>query len=167
MFSKIAIAASFALLSSAAMAADQATQAFFYAGGDVGSTDFRYGDSDTSYGAFAGYQINQNFALEGSYRRLEASKAYGYDHKLQQLAVSAVATIPLSHGFNVFGRLGYNHLSSKSKIANDGTYTYSDNKPLYGLGVGLAFTPSIMGRLEVQKAARDLTNYSASVGFRF
>ncbi|SHH39070.1 porin family protein [Massilia sp. CF038] len=164
MFNKLIIAASLALLSSAAMAADQP---YFYAGGDIGNTDFRYGDKETSYGAFGGYQINQNFALEGAYHRLASDSEFGYDIKLDQIAVSAVATIPLSNGFNVFGRLGYSHLSSKANYSDNESYKSSENKPLYGLGVGFAFTPSIMGRLEVQKVAREITNISAGVGFRF
>ena len=146
------------------MAADQP---HFYAGGDIGNTDFRYGGEETSYGAFGGYQINQNFALEASYHRLASNSDFGYDNKFDQIAVSAVATVPLSNGFNVFGRLGYSHLRSKANYGNGETAKYSDNKPLYGLGVGYAFTPAIMGRLEVQKIERDVTNIGVSVGFHF
>lgn len=155
MFKKIAIAASLAILSSAAMAADQP---YFYAGGDVGSTKFSGIDRETSYGGFGGYQFNQNIAVEAGYRRLAKLDGDTAD----QFHVSAVGTLPLSNGFNVFGRLGVNRLSLE-----DGADNYHYNRALYGAGVGYSFSPTVMGRLEVQKPHSDVTNISASVAFRF
>lgn len=163
MFKKIAIAATLAILSSAAMAADQP---YFYAGGDIGSTKIDGADRETSYGAFGGYQINQNFGVEAGYRRLADTEAFGADLKVDQIAVSAIGTIPLSNGFNVYGRLGYNRLTVKAS-ANGNSATDHENKALYGIGLGYAFSPTIMGRLEVQKPESDVTNISAGVSFRF
>jgi hypothetical protein len=163
MFKKIAIAATLAILSSAAMAADQP---YFYAGGDIGSTKVEGADRETSYGAFGGYQINQNFGIEAGFRRLADTDVGGADLKVDQIALSAIGTIPLSNGFNVFGRLGYNRLTVKAS-ANGFSATEHENKALYGVGVGYAFTPTVMGRLEVQKPESDVTNISAGVSFRF
>lgn len=163
MFKKIAIAATLAILSSAAMAADQP---YFYAGGDLGSTKVTGADRETSYGVFGGYQINENFAVETGFRRLADTQAYGADLKIDQIQVSAIGTIPLSNGFNVYGRLGYNRLSVKATGVG-GSATDHENKALYGIGMGYSFSPTIMGRLEVQKPESDVTNISAGVSFRF
>jgi len=155
MFKKIAIAASLAILSSAAMAADQP---YFYAGGDIGSTKVTGNDRETSYGAFGGYQFNQNVAVEAGYRRLA-----DFDGDIaDQWHASAVGTLPLGNGFNVFGRLGVNRLSLE-----DGADKSHYTRAVYGAGVGYSFSPTVMGRLEVQKPHSEVTNISASVAFRF
>lgn len=164
MFTKIAIAATLAILSSAAVAADQP---YFYAGADVGGTKISgYSDRETSYGVFGGYQFNQNFAVEANYRVLADFSEFGADVEGEQLGLSVIGTIPLQNGFSVFGRLGYNRLSTE---INGGGMRFKDdeNKALYGVGVGYAFTPTISGRVEVQKPHSDLTNISAGVSFRF
>jgi len=163
MFKKIAIAATLAILSTAAMADDQP---YFYAGADVGSTKLTGADREASYGAFGGYQINENFGIEAGYRRLADTNYAGADVKLDQVALSAIGTIPLSNGFNVYGRLGYNRISVKA-TANGNSASDHENKALFGVGLGYAFTPTVMGRLEVQKAESDITNISAGVSFRF
>jgi hypothetical protein len=163
MFKKIAIAATLAILSSAAMAADQP---YFYAGGDVGSTKIDGFDRETSFGGFGGYQINENFGVEAGIRRLADTDYAGVDVKVDQIAISAIGTIPLSNGFNVYGRLGYNRLSAKASGVG-GSATEHENKALYGVGLGYSFSPVVMGRLEVQKPSSDVTNISAGVSFRF
>lgn len=164
MFKKIAIAATLALLASAASAADQP---YFYAGGDIGSTKIDgYSDRETSYGVFGGYQINQNFGVEANYRVLADFEDFGADFKGEQVGISAIGTIPLSNGFSVFGRLGYNHISAEVK-GGGMSYKESDNKAVYGVGLGYAFTPTVSARVEVQKPESDVTNLSAGVSFRF
>ncbi|UUZ56698.1 porin family protein [Massilia sp. H-1] len=98
-------------------------------------------------------------AWKPSYRRLADTQAFGADIKFDQIAVSAIGTIPLSNGFNVYGRLGYNRLTVKAS-ANGNSATDHENKALYGIGLGYAFSPTIMGRLEVQKPESDITNIS-------
>jgi OOP family OmpA-OmpF porin len=154
MFKKIAIAATLAMLASSSFAAGP-----FYAGADVGSTKVDgFSDRETSYGAFVGYNFHQNFAVEGAYRRLAD---FG-DETVDQAAVSVVGTLPLSNGFNVFGRLGYNRIEAKYDGGKD-----SESKAVYGVGVGYAFTPTVSGRIEVQQPHSDVTNISAGVVFRF
>lgn len=163
MFKKIAIAATLAILSSAAMAADQP---YFYAGGDIGSSKPSDGDRETSYGGFGGYQINQYIAVEAGYRRLADHDYVGGNVKADQIHVSAVGTLPLSNGFNVFGRLGYNRVSFK--VSEPGiSFTDHEDRAVYGAGVGYSFSPTVMGRLEVLKPEAHITTLTASVAFRF
>jgi OmpA-OmpF porin, OOP family len=163
MFKKIAIAASLAILSSAAMAADAP---HFYAGGDVGSTKLEGADRETSFGGFVGYQFNQNFALEGGIRRLADVDIGAGNVKANQYSISGVGTVPLSNGFNVFGRLGYNRLNIKAS-GPGGSLSEDEDEILYGAGVGYKFSETVSGRLEVQKPESDVTNVSVGVAFRF
>jgi OOP family OmpA-OmpF porin len=77
-----------------------------------------------------------------------------------------VGTLPLSNGFNVYGRLGVNniHVSSDFGAINRSN---TDLKLLYGLGVGYSFAPNISARLEVQKPWAAVTNVGASVIYSF
>ncbi|SHH39050.1 outer membrane beta-barrel protein [Massilia sp. CF038] len=163
MFKKFAIAATFAIASSAAMAADQP---YFYAGLDAGSSKVEGADRETSYGAFAGYQINENFGIEAGYRRLADTTALGADLTVDQISLSGIGTIPLSNGFSVYGRLGYNRIGAEATIGNVSAKDH-ENKALYGIGLGYTFSPTVAGRLEVQKPDGDITNISAGVAFRF
>jgi opacity protein-like surface antigen len=163
MFKKIAIAASLAILSSAAMAADQP---YFYAGGDLGSTKVEGADRETSFGGFAGYQFNENFALEAGIRRLGKAEFGSADIKVNQYSLSGVGTIPLSNGFSVFGRLGYNRVDVKASAFGVSDSDH-DDEVLYGVGVGYKFSETISGRVEVQKPHSDITNVSVGVAFRF
>jgi hypothetical protein len=163
MFKKIAIAATLAILSSAAMAADAP---YFYGGADVGSTKLEGADRETSFGGFLGYQFNQNFALEGGIRRLGEAEFTGGDVKLDQYSISGVGTVPLSNGFSVYGRLGYNRLNIKAS-GPLGSASDDTNEVLYGAGVGYKFSETVTGRLEVQKPESDVTNVSVGVAFRF
>jgi hypothetical protein len=160
MFKKIAIAACVAFLSSSAMAADS----YLYAGLDVGSTKLDDLDvSRTGAGAFLGYQFNPYIAIEGGARLLADTEVNGVDLKANQLAISAVGTIPLGQsGFSLFGRLGYNRVTVR--VPNDKA---SENKALYGFGAAYAFTPAVQGRIEVQRPYTDVTNVSAGVSFHF
>jgi OOP family OmpA-OmpF porin len=168
MFKKIAIAAALAIVSSVSMAADAPK---FYVGGDIGTTKFD-GESDreSGFGAFAGYQFNQNIAIEAGYRRLvDANDTFfGFktSTKVDQFAVSAVGTLPLSNGFSVFGRLGANRLSDKTTVAGRAFKDHA-TRGLYGIGVAYSISPAVSVRLELQKPISELTNLSAGVSYKF
>jgi OOP family OmpA-OmpF porin len=168
MFKKIAFAATLAILASSSFAADRPS---FYAGADVGSTKVDgISDRQSSFGAFLGYQINQNIALEAGYRRLaDFDTTFGANNvgvTLDQSAVSVVGTLPLSSGFNVFSRLGYNRIDAKGSTAYSSA-TDSTSGVLYGVGVGYSFTPAISARLEAQKPSSDSSNVAASLSLKF
>jgi OOP family OmpA-OmpF porin len=167
MFKKIAIAAALAIVTSSSFAADKP---FFYAGADVGSTKFDDLDRQNSFGAFIGYSFNQNIAVEAGYRRLaDFDLNYGNTKvgmTVDQSAVSVIGTLPLSSGFNVFGRLGYNRLNATGSVSG---FTAADSTSgvLYGIGAGYTFTPTVSARLEFQKPSSDSTNVSVGVSFKF
>jgi OOP family OmpA-OmpF porin len=168
MFKKIAIAAALAIVTSSSFAADKP---FFYAGADVGSTKIDdVSDRQTSYGGFVGYSFNQNIAVEAGYRRLaDFDLFYGntkFGATIDQSAVSVIGTLPLSSGFSVFSRLGYNRLNAT--VSGSGANGVgSDSGVLYGIGAAYAFTPTVSARLELQKPSSDSTNVSAGISFKF
>ena len=167
MFKKIAIASAFALIASASFAQ---TTPGVYAGGQISSTDLDgVDDRETGAGLFVGYQFNETFGLEFGYNRLaDVDNAFGsgVNVKLNQMALSGIATLPLSNGFSVFGRLGYNRLEVKasgfgSSAADD------DTGAVYGVGLGYAFSPTIGARVEYQKPSSDSDSINAAIVFKF
>jgi len=180
MFKQIAAAAALVIASSSAFA-QQAPK--FYVGVDATSTKVDDFDGhESGYGAFIGYKFNANFAVEAGYGRLADDKvSYEYDGvdmedkaKVDQGSISVIGTLPLSSGFGIYGRLGYNHLKAKytttaslgSASASE-SLSGSENKVLYGAGLTYDFTPAIVGRLEVQKPRSDATTVVAGVSFGF
>jgi hypothetical protein len=155
MIKKIAFVATLALVSSTAMAAEPT----WYVGGDVSTTK---GDGDshqeTGYGAFGGYQFNPSIALEAGVRRLVSEG----DFHVNQVAFSAVGTLPVGNNFSVFGRLGVNRLTLNGGGASD-----SATRGLYGIGVAYNFSSAISARMEVTKPMSDLTNLSIGVSYKF
>ena len=166
MFKKIVIAASLSVLASSAFAAEP-----FYVGADLTSSKLDdVSGHKSGYGVFAGYQFTENFAVEAGFSRLaDTDVFYGSTKvgvKVDQTALSVIGTLPLSNGFNVFGRLGYNRLEADASVGgvsgNDST-----SKVLYGVGVGYAITPQVAARLEVQRPSSDTTTVRAGVSFKF
>lgn len=168
MFKKIAIAATLAVLSTAAMAAEPGR---IYAGADVGSTKIDgVKDRENGYGAFVGYNITPAIAIEAGYRRLAdydlSVGTVSGDVHVDQISLSGVATMPLSNNFNLYGRLGYNRLKAKASFAGN-SGADSDSGVLYGVGVGYSFSPTVAARLEVQKPSSDATSVNAGLVFNF
>jgi hypothetical protein len=161
MLKKIAAAAALAVMASSSFAGTPGT---LYGGLDVGSTKVEdISGKKTSFGGFVGYNFHQNFALEGGLRRLaEYNLGAGQELTYDQTALSVVGSVPLSQGFNVFGRLGYNHIKADSNFGDD-----SESGVLYGVGLGYNFSPTIAGRVEVQKPTSDSTNVGVGVAFQF
>jgi OOP family OmpA-OmpF porin len=160
MLKKIVAAAALAVMASSSFAGTPGT---VYGGLDLGSTKVDgFGGRETSAGGFVGYNFHQNFALEGGYRRLASYEVAGEDLTLDQTSLSVVGALPLNQGFNVYGRLGYNYLKADSKFGSG-----NDSGVLYGVGLGYNFTPTVAGRVEVQKPSSDSTNVSVGVAFQF
>lgn len=173
MFKNIAAATALILASSAAFAAQPNT---FYGGLDAGRTKVEdFSKRDTSVGAFVGYHLDQNFAVEGGYRRLAdydigvARIGGGFDDgsiKADQAHLSLIGSVPMGESFRLYGRLGANRLQTKiSSPAYNAKE--STTKALYGVGVSYEFTPAVSARLELQKPSSDATNVSAGVAFQF
>ena len=154
MLKKIIAAAAFATVAASSYAATPGA----YAGVDVGSTKVNGYGREPSYGAFAGYNLTQNFGVEAGYRQL-ASVGGG---SVTQGAVSALASLPLSNGFDVYGRLGYNKLDAKSHVR-----VGKDDGVLYGIGVSKDFGNKLSGRVELQRPSDESTNVSIGLGYSF
>jgi OOP family OmpA-OmpF porin len=164
MFKKIAVAAALVAASSAVFAAGPTP---FYAGVDVSSTKIDSLNEDKAgYGAFVGYQINQSVAVEGGYHRLVDSNINGGNVKADQMDLSLIGSVPLTEGFNLYGRIGYNRVDYKFS-GNGSSYKDHSNNALYGIGIGYAFTPVVSARLEVQKPNTDVTKLVAGVAYKF
>lgn len=166
MFKKFA---AFALLAASASAFAQQPPSF-YAGIDVSSSKIEGHDREGGYGAFFGYKLNESIAVEAGYHRL-ADRDYNVgalraNVTIDQLDVSVIGSLPLSNGFDVYGRLGYNRLEADADVAGFGAKEH-DSNVLYGLGLGYSFTPFIHARVEVQKPASDTTKTLAGLAFKF
>lgn len=167
MIKKIAAALALVAVSSAAFAVEPPSA---YAGIDVSSTKIDGADREGGYGVFFGYKFNENIALEAGYHRVadtefRSGNVRG-DLTLDMFDVSVLGTLPLSNGFDVFARLGYNRLEAKADVSGYSGKDH-DSGALYGLGLGYSFSPIIHARLEVQKPASDTTRIAAGVSYRF
>ena len=160
MFKKIALAATLAIAATSSFAQ---VRPAVYAGIDVGSTKLDgISDRQSSFGGFVGYQFNQSFAVEAGYRRLA-----DFDNvTINQTHASVIGILPLQSNFNIYGRLGYNHLEAKVSAPFSGL-TDSTSGVLYGVGFGYNFTPNITARLEVQKPTSDTSNVSGTLSLKF
>ena len=78
-----------------------------------------------------------------------------------------IGTLPLSSGFNLYGRLGYNDIKVKARFNGVSASDSLDDGVVYGVGLGYAFSPTVSGRLEVSKPTSDLTKVTAGVAFHF
>lgn len=164
MLKKIIAAAALATMAASSYAAGPNT---FYAGVEASSTKI----DDVSghkggFGGLVGYNFNQNWAIEGTYRRLASFDVAGLDVDIDQAVVAAIGTLPLSNGFSVYGRLGYGRLEAKASAAGISGKEH-DNGGVYGVGVGYDFGNNITGRLELQKPSSDSTAVTAGVVFAF
>lgn len=167
MFKKISAAVALVAASAGAFAAEAPS---FYAGIAGTSTEIDGFDRETGYGAFIGYKFNQSIAIEGGYYRVADTDvrvgALTGNATIDQLDISVIGTLPLSNGFDVYGRLGYTRLEAEADIAGF-TGKEHDNNALYGLGLGYTFSPVVHGRLEIQKPASDATKIVAGVSYTF
>lgn len=167
MFKKIAVAAVLLAASAASFAAEPPS---FYAGVAATSTDIDDFDRESGYGAFLGYKFNQSIAIEAGYYRVADSEyrvgGLRGDVTLDQADLSVIGTLPLSSGFDLYGRLGVARLEAEADFAGY-TGKEHDTNALYGLGLGYTFTPGVHGRLEVQKPSSDATKIVAGVAFKF
>lgn len=125
---------------------------------------------DTGYKLFGGYQLSENFAIEGGYFDLGQ---FGYTAtipaptagtltgkiKLKGVYVDAVGIMPITEQFSVFGRLGLNYAQARDNFTNTGLVPVpanpnpSQNGTNYKFGMGLQynFTPAFGMRLEAER----------------
>lgn len=148
-------------------------------------------DTNTGYKVFGGYQINQNFAVEGGYFDLGK---FGYtasttpagtlsgNMRVTGLNLDLVGTLPLSERFSAFGRVGVNYARTRDNFSSTGAVGVINANPSangtnYKLGVGLQYALSdawsVRGELERYRVKDGIGNRGhvdmASVGlvYRF
>ena len=150
---------SIAFLSAAAMAfalpaMAQMSMSSVYVGGGLGSSKFKDAcngiancdDSDTTWGLFAGYQINRNFAAELGYHDLGSATAPGgsYDAKAWELV--GLAAWPFTEQFSVYGKLGAFRGEAKALGQKE-----TNTDVTYGVGLQYDLNKNLGLRGEYQK----------------
>lgn len=168
MFKHIAVAAALVIASSSALA-QQTTK--FYAGVEGTSTKLDDAGREGGFGGFVGYKFNETVAVEAGYTRLAKGSVDvdgdDVDVKFDQTQVSVIGTLPLSSGFSLYGRLGYNDIKVKASYAGVSASESLDDGVVYGAGLGYAFSPNVTGRLEVTKPVSEMTKVAAGVAIHF
>ncbi len=113
-----------------------------YAGGAIGAPDYSspingYGTGESGRGPafklYGGYQINQNFALEGQVFNLGRSEHTDGQARVYGAGVDAVGTLPLSSSWALQGSLGLAH-------ARLNTPSGDDTSPAVKAGLGVQYT---------------------------
>ena len=148
-------------------------------------------DRNTGFKVFGGYQINQNFAVEGGYFDLGK---FGYtanttpagtlsgNMRVTGLNLDLVGSLPLFERFAAFGRVGVNYARTRDNFSSTGAVGVIDANPSangtnYKLGLGLQYALSdawsVRGELERYRVKDGVGNRGhidmASVGlvYRF
>lgn len=160
--------------------------------GGLTTTSFTADNRGTGYKLFAGYQLNQNFALEGGYFDLgkfgfmattvPAGTLSG-SIKLKGLNFDAVGMLPFAEKFAVFGRIGVQYAQAKDNFTNTGAVAVSVNPNpsksaanyKAGLGLQYDFTKSLGMRVEAERYRindgvgdhGDINMYSLGLVYRF
>ncbi|GAB3398112.1 outer membrane beta-barrel protein [Massilia agilis] len=164
MIKKILAAAALATLAASSQAAGPGTT---YAGVDVGATHIKGDSNQVSYGAFLGYNFNQNFAGEIGVRRLWSDTQDWNEARMDQIAVSAIGSLPVNAATSVYGRVGYNRLNAKVDMGKYGSVSDNTSGLLLGVGVKYDFDSNISGRVELQRPHSDVLNLSAGISYAF
>jgi OmpA-OmpF porin, OOP family len=124
-------------------------------------------DTDVAFKVFAGYQFNSIFSLEGGYFDLGRSNFTVETFPLGTLSnemsvvgfnIDAVASLPLTEMFSIFGRVGATYTEVKASFAGTGFVTVGDSSDTnksenykYGLGLQFNFSENFGMRLEAER----------------
>jgi len=147
------------LISAPALAQSQASG--WYVGGSIGQMEAKDAcdgvgigcdDKDTAWKIFAGYQINQNFAVEGGYTDLGKVSASGtvggvsVNAKAEATAweLVGVGSIPVGNSFSLYGKGGFyrGEVDADASAAIPGfsaSAQESDTNTDLTFGIGAAF----------------------------
>lgn len=144
------------------MAADQA----WYVGGDLASTKFQaFGGSErkTGVGAYGGYRVNENFAIEATVRNMGNWDTSSGKLSANSLSASVLAIAPLGDAFALYGRLGYAR-NSLDLTKNSSITSVHENKALFGIGGNYSINKHVMLRVEYVNLGKNQIG-SGSTGF--
>lgn len=173
-----------------------AASAQVYVGATVGKSQWRddcYGNatcSNTSntYKLFGGYNINNTFALEGSYYSLGSTEQslqnqFGsYYHKLKASAfeLSGIAKYELTNELTGFAKLGVATIKEENAVDNTefgfgrraGIFSQNSTQPVLGVGLTYKLSKelSLRGELETRKVkygSKSVSNLSVGLQYAF
>ena len=149
----------------------------FYAGAGIGITQIEdsedglsFKDSPLGWRLLAGYDFNENFALEGSYANSGDAEdtVEGVDVKaeLSAFTFSVVGLMPLSESTKLFGKLGY--YDGEEEVSAFGLTVKEDADGLTaGFGVRYELQNNVAIRGDFDWYDSDLdTLWSVGVGFQ-
>lgn len=169
-----------------AMAAALAAPAFagdFYVGADLGRSSIKGGSdyvngvkvsvadgNGTAVNLYGGYKLNETVSFEAGYRTLGSVTASALganvDVKANALQISAVAFLPVSSDFSVFGRVGVNRVSLEASYKGVSNTDHT-TKALVGFGGRYAINKEVGLRAEYQKQAADVSSLTVGVDYQF
>ena len=131
------------------------------------ATSIAKDERDTGYKAFAGYQVNRNFAIEGGFFDLGK---FGFtattvppgtlsgNIRLRGLNLDAVGMLPIADRFSVIGRAGLAYAEARDSFSGTGLVVVTNPNPTkretnYKVGLGLQydFNAALGMRLEAER----------------
>jgi OOP family OmpA-OmpF porin len=173
MFKKIAL-----VLLALLFATTSAMAEGFYAGAGLGVTQIEdeeegesFKDSPFGWKIYAGYDFNENFAVEGAY--LNSGEAeddvLGEAVKVELTAfvVSAIGLVPVGESAQIFGKIGY--YDGEEDITAFGiTFSDDDSGLTAGAGVRFKMSDNVALRADFDWFDTDIdTVWSLGVGVQF
>lgn len=135
-------------------------------------------DNDTAIRFAVGYQLNDNFGIEGSYgpaiEATASSSVNTLSAKNTEWQFAAIGTAPLNNGFSVFGKVGMAFWEAQESLNGIQIYNTSGNDFLLGFGAKYDISPkmAIRGQYETHKigdtsARYDLDTLNMGLLFKF
>lgn len=155
----LCVAVGMASFSGVALAADGS----FYGAFDLGQSKVKdacagtpagvaCSNTDTAYRLAAGYQVNENFGVEGAYVDSGAISASGLgvtvNIKNTEWQLAAIGTLPVGNGFSVIGKAGiafWDMTTSTTPVAVPG-FSPNGNDFLLGIGAQYDITKAVSVR---------------------
>jgi OOP family OmpA-OmpF porin len=154
----------------------------------AGATGFT-SSSDTTIGykIQLGYQINQNFAVEGGYSDLgnttysaiggNIGAGINAEASITGFDLVAVGIVPVNEQFSLLGKLGVASIKDSVTVSGGGISKSTDgtkNDLTYGIAALYYFDKEHFGRIDVDSynvgnstSAKRSTEWSFNIGFKF
>lgn len=159
-----------------------------YIGGSIGQTEMDISDADkaelaavgvsvddtdTGFKLFAGYRINENFAVEGFYADLgEISATDGVDSlniESDSFGASVLGIIPVAENFDLFAKIGF-HAWDAELSSTVGVFASADGTDsIYGFGAAYTIE-QVSFRAEFERYeldSEDVDMISAGIAVNF
>lgn len=157
------------LMSSAAFAGG-------YVGGSVGTSDSdqSYLDNGTSFSVTAGYELNENFALEATYIDLgdmDDNMSMGLTRRVDGFIISTVGKVPIAGAIDLFGKVGLFVWDATADQDGFGAVFNDDGADAsFTFGAALKVTPSFNLLAQFEQFDIDdeeIQNYSVGAQYMF